>query len=62
VIAGFFYAVKHLGLTDQIMMGYDANQTGRIVQKVKNDPLMNMIVNKFNVKLLPINQVDFLKQ
>lgn len=61
VIAGFFYAVKHLQLTDQMVMGYDAGQTGRIVQKIKNDPLMNMIVKKFNVNLLPINQVDFIK-
>jgi hypothetical protein len=61
VIAGFFYAVKHLKLIDQMVMGYDANQTGRIIQKIKNDPLMNMIVNKFNVNLIPINQVDFVK-
>ena len=27
VIAGFFFAVKHLGLTDQLVMGYDNNQT-----------------------------------
>jgi hypothetical protein len=59
VIAGFFYAVKHLHLTDQMVMGYDPAQTGRIVQKIKNDPLMNMIVNKFYVNLIPINQVDF---
>lgn len=60
VIAGFFYAVKHLQLTDQMVMGYDPNQTGRIVQKIKNDPLMNMIVRKFDVNLIPINQVDFI--
>jgi hypothetical protein len=59
VIAGFFYAVKHLNLTDQMVMGYDVNQTGRIIQKIKNDPLMNMIVRKFNVNLIPINQIDF---
>lgn len=59
VIAGFFYAVKHLNLIDQMVMGYDANQTGRIMQKIKNDPLMNMIVRKFNVNLIPINQIDF---
>lgn len=58
VIAGFFYAVKHLHLTDQMVMGYESHQTGRIVQKIKNDPIMNMIVNKFNVNLIPINQVD----
>jgi hypothetical protein len=62
VIAGFFFAVKHLELTDQMVMGYDSNQTGRIVQKIKNDPLMNMIVRKFNVNLMPINQVDCMKK
>jgi hypothetical protein len=58
VIAGFFFAVKHLKLTDQMVMGYDSNQTGRILQKIKNDPIMNMIVNKFNVNLIPVNQAD----
>jgi hypothetical protein len=58
VIAGFFYAVKHLHLTDQMVMGYDSLQTGRIIQKIKNDPIMNMIVSKFNVNLIPINQAD----
>jgi hypothetical protein len=58
VIAGFFYSVKYLGLVDQLVMGYDADQTNRIMQKVKNDPLMNMIVRKFDVNLIPINQVD----
>jgi hypothetical protein len=58
VIAGFFFAVKHLGLTDQLVMGYDENQTGRIMQKIKNDPLINMIVKKFKVNLIPINHQD----
>jgi hypothetical protein len=60
VIAGFFYAVKSLRLTDQMVMGYDGNQTGRIIQKIKNDPIMNMIVNKFEVNLLPINHLDLI--
>lgn len=60
VIAGFFYAVKSLGLIDQMVMGYDANQTGRIMQKIKNDPIMNMIVNKFKVNLIPINHIDLM--
>jgi hypothetical protein len=58
VIAGLFFAVKHLGLKDQMVMGFDANQTSRIMQKIKNDPIMRMIVEKFNVNLIPINQVD----
>jgi hypothetical protein len=60
VIAGFFYAVKHLKLTDQMVMGYDENQTQRILQKIKNDPIMNMIVSKYKVNLIGINQVDLL--
>jgi hypothetical protein len=58
VIAGLFFAVKHLGLKDQMVMGFDANQTSRIMQKIKNDPIMRMIVEKFNVNLIPINQID----
>lgn len=61
VIAGFFYAVKHLGLTDQMVMGYDQAQTNRILQKIKNDPIMSMIVKKFKVNLIPINHVDVTK-
>lgn len=59
VIAGFFYSLKYLKLMDQMVMGYDAAQTTRIMQKIKNDPLMNMFVKKFDVNLIPINQVDF---
>jgi hypothetical protein len=58
VIAGFFYAVKALGLTDQLVMGYDLGQTSRIIQKIKNDPIMNMILNKYNVNLIPVNLID----
>lgn len=62
VIGGFFYAVKHLHLTDQMVMGYDGNQTTRIMQKIKNDPLMNMIVRKFQVNLIPVNHKDLASQ
>ena len=58
VIAGFFFAVKHLGLIDQMVMGYDADQTTRILQKIGNDPIMNMIVKKFNVNLIPLNTAE----
>ena len=58
VIAGFFFAVKHLHLTDQMVMGYDTNQTNRIIQKIKNDPIMSMIVRTFNVNLIPLNLQD----
>ena len=58
VIAGFYFAVKMLGLKDQMVMGYDAQQTERIMHKIQNDPIMSMIVRKFEVNLMPINQVE----
>lgn len=61
VIAGFFFAVKTLNLIDQMIMGYDAAQTSRIIQKIQNDPIMNMIVKKFGVNLIPINMVELAK-
>jgi hypothetical protein len=61
VIAGFYFAVKHLSLVDQMVMGYDKEQTTRIMQKIANDPLMNMFVKKFKVKLIPINHIDLEK-
>lgn len=60
VIAGFYFSIQHLGLIDQMIMGYDEEQTGRIVRKIKNDPIMSLIVRKFNVNLLPISQVNLL--
>ncbi len=60
VIAGFYYAIKYLNLTDQMVMGYDSAQTLRIMQKIKNDPLMNMFVKKFNVNLIPVNHLDLM--
>lgn len=59
VIAGFYYSVKHLGLTDQMVMGYDRNQTTRMMQKIENDPIMSMVVRKFGVNLMPLNTIDF---
>jgi hypothetical protein len=58
VIAGFFYAVKHLHLVDQMVMGYNEDQTDRIIKKIKNDPIMRMIVQKFDVNLIAINQLE----
>lgn len=58
VIAGFFYAVKHLHLIDQMVMGYNKEQTDRIIQKIYHDPMMSLIVKKFNVNLIPVNHVE----
>lgn len=60
VIAGFFFSVKYLKLLDQMVMGYDEDQTSRILRKIKNDPIMNLIVGKYKVNLIPLNHVDLL--
>ncbi len=62
VIAGFYYAVHYLKLKDQMVMGYDQQQTDRIMAKIYNDPLMNLIVKKYDVNLIPVNQVDVASQ
>jgi hypothetical protein len=62
VIAGFYYSVHYLKLTDQMVMGYDPQQTDRIMAKIENDPLMALIVKKYNVNLIPINQIDVTPQ
>ena len=54
-IVGYFYGVKHLGLTDQIVMGNNEAQTQRILQKIHQDPLMNFITRHFNVNLIPVS-------
>lgn len=58
MIGGFFYAVKHLGLLDQMVMGETAAQTARIMQKLHRDPLMDLIIRRYKVNLIPINQVE----
>lgn len=62
VIAGFFYGVKHLHLTTQMVMGNTDDQTQRMIRKLKNDPIMNLITTKFNVKIIPINQQVLMKR
>lgn len=60
VIAGFYFSVAGLGLTDQMVMGYDRTQTARIMQKIKHDPIMSLIIKKFDVNLIPLNHIDLM--
>lgn len=57
-IAGFYFAVVKLGLKDQMILGKTAEHTKRMLRKIKNDPIMNLIVNKFNVNLIALNQQE----
>lgn len=62
VITGFYYAVKHLNLKDQMVMGGNKEQTQRILNKIDADPIMSIIVRKFDVNLIPINQEEILQK
>jgi hypothetical protein len=54
VIGGFYYAVKYMELKDQVVMGLDQSQTQRILDKIKHDPIMNLICLKYEVNLIPM--------
>ncbi len=57
-VTGFYYAVKYLKLKDQMVMGHNKEQTQRILNKIAADPIMSLIVHKFDVNLIPINQEE----
>jgi hypothetical protein len=59
-ITGFYYAVKHLKLNDQMVMGGNKEQTLRIMNKIASDPIMSLIVRKFDVNLIPISQDEII--
>lgn len=50
VITGFYYSVVHLHLSDWMIIGEDEQETNRILKKLKSDIIMNLIIEKFNVK------------
>jgi len=53
-VAGLFYSVKLLGLKEYLVMGNDEAQARRMVQKVNDDPISHLIIDKFDVKLVPV--------
>ncbi|MFT4033031.1 MAG: hypothetical protein QM669_11475 [Siphonobacter sp.] len=57
VVGGFFFAVVHLKLTDQMILGENEFQTQRMIHKIMKDPIMSLIVEKYNVNLIPINHI-----
>lgn len=60
VIAGFYYSVAALKLTDQIVLGENEFQTQRMMHKIQNDPIMGLIVRKYDVNLIPVNNEDII--
>jgi len=61
-VTGFYYAVKFLKLKDQMVMGHTKEQTQRILNKIAADPIMSLIVHKFDVNLIPINQEELVAE
>lgn len=57
-IGGFYFSLKYLNLKEYMVMGHDQEQTNRIMRKLYNDPIMNCIIKKFDINLLPVNQTD----
>lgn len=55
VIGGFFFAVKQLNLQEWMVMGNTPEQTARMMRKLKNDPLIQLISNTHGVKWLPFS-------
>ena len=53
-IAGFFFAVRNLGLRDFVMLGHDRAQAERITTRMHNDPLMNLIARTHDVRFHPL--------
>lgn len=53
-IAGFFYAVAHLGLRHFVVLGHDAAQSRRMIARLENDPLVRVIETSFEVAFHPL--------
>ena len=62
VITGFYYAVSILGLIDWMVMGYTEEDTNRMLKKLRNDVIMNLIINKYNINLIPVNQKELIQK
>ena len=51
-VTGFFYGVKHLGLTTWIVMGRSLEEAEKMQERILNDPIMGYVVKEFGVKLV----------
>lgn len=48
-VAGFFYAVAHLGLKHFVVLGHDEAQTRRMLARLGHDPFVRFIERAFDV-------------
>lgn len=52
-VAGFYYAVAHLGLKHFVVLGHDEAQTRRMLLRLEHDPFVHMIATSFDVTFHP---------
>jgi hypothetical protein len=53
-VAGIYYLLAHLEVTDIVVMGRDHAQVSRMMAKLANDPLVDFILREFSGQLLPL--------
>lgn len=53
-VAGFYYAVAHLGLRHFVVLGHDEPQTARMLLRLDRDPFVNFIASSFDVAFHPV--------
>jgi hypothetical protein len=53
--AGFFYGIKHLGLTTWVVMGRNLKETEEMKERILSDPLMGYFVKEMGVKLVAMD-------
>jgi hypothetical protein len=58
VIGGFYYAVKQLQLREWMVVGNTHEQTQRMIRKLSNDPIIELIKNHFGVVWMPMVASD----
>jgi hypothetical protein len=54
VVTGFYYAVVKLGIRDLMVVGGDEDQTKRMEAKLLRDPIIGLVIKKYNVSLLSL--------
>lgn len=52
-VAGFYYAVAHLGLKHFVVLGHDEAQTRRMLRRLEHDPFVHLIETEFDVTFHP---------
>jgi hypothetical protein len=58
VLAGYYYAVKHLNVNNFMVVGRDPAQVARMMAKLENDPLVALVTRELGVRLIPLTAAE----